>query len=61
MNQLNRHREYGFIHDVVVERMVDGRRMYCVIGERTGQNFGCYRSRAAAEERLRQIERFADD
>ena len=58
MIQLNRHREYFFIHDVIRERMVDGRRMYCVIGERTGKNFGCYRTRAEAEARLRQIERF---
>ena len=59
MNQLRRHQEYFFIHDVIVERMVDGRRMYCVIGKDSGRNFGCYRSRSAAEARLRQIERFA--
>ena len=46
------------VHSVVRERMVNGIRMYCVIGERTGRNFGCYMTRAEAEARLRMIERF---
>ena len=58
MTQLRRHIEFGLVHEVVRERMVNGRRMYCVIGERTGRNFGCYRTRPEAEARLRQIERF---
>lgn len=31
---------------------------WCVISESTGRNLGCYRSRPAAEKRLRQVEMF---
>jgi len=34
---------------------------YCVIGEESGRNFGCFETREEAEERLRQIERFGDE
>ena len=52
---------HGMVHQVVVERVIDGMTMYCVIGERTGQNFGCYTSRADAEARLEMIMRFSMD
>ena len=53
--------EFGLVHNVVEERQIDGMTMYCVIGERTGQNFGCYSNRADAEARLEMIMRFAMD
>lgn len=58
MMQLKRHVEAGIVHEVVRERMINGIRMYCVIGERTGRNFGCYMTREEANARLRMIERF---
>jgi hypothetical protein len=33
---------------------------YCVRSHQTGKNFGCYTTRAAAEKRLKQIQRFKD-
>ena len=58
MIQLRRHMSFGLVHSVVRERMVNGVRMYCVIGTRTGRNFGCYMTKAEADARLRMIERF---
>lgn len=34
---------------------------YCIYSEKTGRKFGCYPSKKAAEERLRQIEFFKHD
>lgn len=36
--------------------LIDGE--YCVIGEESGRNFGCFETKEEAEERLAQIERF---
>jgi len=34
---------------------------YCVRSHQTGKSFGCYRTKAEAEKRLRQISRFKDE
>ena len=34
---------------------------WCVFSHQTGKNFGCYKTKAEAEDRLAQIKRFKDD
>lgn len=56
MNQLALLREIGALHDVIVSRLVDGMRMFCVMSEDRTRSFGCYATRERAERRLREIE-----
>lgn len=42
----------------IVRRRRGGRTLFCVLAETTDRSFGCYTTRAQAERRLRQIERF---
>ena len=43
----------------LVKRIVERAGSYCVVSETTGRGFGCYQDRAAAEDRLAQIERLS--
>ncbi len=46
--------------DVISKKIERRGKKHCVIGEKSGKNFGCYDTRAKAEARLAQIERFGN-
>ncbi len=52
--------ERRFLDKEIVAEMYEGAMRYCVKSPRSGRGFGCYGNRKEAEDRLAQIERFAD-
>lgn len=46
------------IATAVIRKDGPSNKPYCVYSERTGRNFGCYKTRREAEKRLAQLEKF---